>query len=240
MGVGTMLARWAMRQLPADWRLLRRKIALEETVLVTLGLVQVRRTRACVIARTAERGERAAALRIALRRLVDYADGANREGLMVPTARPAVQRPDAPGRWLVQISLPGEYTRFSAPVPYDHKVRILAQPTETLAVMRLPGRVEHAALVRGEATILTAIANRGWSACGTPLLRLQVPPGLLPWSGSCELAVPVSAVPVTGAPVARAPLTGAPVAGAPIIDAQTMVTLSGTFDTCQSCNQTGS
>jgi hypothetical protein len=91
------------------------------------------------------------------------------------------------------VAVPSEYTQFSAPVPRSHKVRILAQPTETLAILRLSGPVQRRALARGEAAILAAIADSGWIASGMPVLRLYVPPGLVAWSGRFELAVPVAA-----------------------------------------------
>jgi hypothetical protein len=192
-GLGAGSARWATCLLPARWRLLRQRVALGETVLTTPGLVQVRRTRACVIARTAVKGELEAALQIALRRLADYSGGDNCEGLAVRVARPVLLRPDASGRWLVQIGLPSEYSRFSAPVPCNHKVRILAQPPETLAIMRLSGPAQRSERARGEGVILAAIADSLWIASGTPVLRLCALPGLLPWSGRFELAVPVAA-----------------------------------------------
>jgi hypothetical protein len=191
--LGDRLARWAMRWLPAGWRLLRQSAMLDEAVLATLGSVQVRRTRGGVIARTAVKGELQTALQTGLGRLANYTGGDNREGLPVPAAKPVVQRPDAPGRWLVQISLPSEYTRFSAPVPRNRKVRILLQPTETLATMRLSGRPDRRGLARGEAAILAAIVSSGWVAAGTSVLRLKVPLGLLPWTGGFEVAVPVTA-----------------------------------------------
>jgi hypothetical protein len=191
--LGEGLARWAMRQLPTGWRLLRRSATLDEVVVATLGSVQVRRTRAGVIARTVVKGELQTALQTALGRLADYTSGDNRERLSVRAAKPVVQRQDAPGRWLVQISLPSEYTRFSAPVPRNRKVRILVQPGETLATARLFGRPDRPGLARGEAVILAAIEGGGWVAAGSSVLRLHAPLGLLPWTGGFEVAVPITA-----------------------------------------------
>jgi hypothetical protein len=193
-GLRAGLVQWAARLLPAWWKLLRQSTTLDEVVLATLGRIQVRRTRAGIIARTAVKGERGAALRTALERLADYSSGDNHQALPVPTSRPVVQRPDAPGRWLVQISLPSEYTQFSAPAPRNHKVRILAQPSETFATMRLSGRPNRPGIAKGEGAILAAIAGSGWAAAGTSVLRLHAPPGLLPWTGGFEVAVPVAAV----------------------------------------------
>jgi SOUL heme-binding protein len=191
-GPGAGFARWAASLLPAKLRLLRQSTTLDETVLATFGLVQVRRTRLGAVARTVVKGECGPALQIALARLANYAAGDNREGLSMPAAWPVVQRPGGPGRWLVQIGLPGEHAPFAAPVPYNRKIRILPQSGETLAVMRLPGQPRTPAIARGGAAILAAIAGSGWIATGTPVLRLHVLPGLLPWFGGFEVAVPVT------------------------------------------------
>jgi hypothetical protein len=191
--LGAGFARWAVGLLPARHLLLCRSTTPDEAVLATFGAVQVRRTRAGVVARTAVRGDCASALQIASVRLANYIGGDNRRGLPVPAARPVVQRPGGSGRWLVQIGLPGEYTQFSAPVPHSCKVRIQSQPGATFAIIRLPGQPRTAALARGEAAVVGAIASGGWVAAGTPVLRLQAPPGLLPWTGEFEVAVPVIA-----------------------------------------------
>ena len=70
---------------------------------------------------------------------------------------------------------------------------LLAQPPETLAIMRLSGPAQRSELARGEGVILAAIADSLWIASGTPVLRLCALPGLLPWSDTFELAVPVAA-----------------------------------------------
>jgi hypothetical protein len=92
-----------------------------------------------------------------------------------------------------KFGLLGEYTQFPAPTPRNSKVRILAQPTGTLAIMRLSGRPRGAAITSGEAVILAALADSGWTVTGRPILRLHSPPGLLPWTGWFEVALPVTA-----------------------------------------------
>jgi hypothetical protein len=159
-----------------------------------LGSVELHRTRPGFVARTTVKGEHDAALQTALRRLADYAAGQNREAVAVSTARPVTQRPGAPGTWAVQIGLPGVYAASAAPMPRSGKVRIMAQPSETLAIIRLTGRPRDAALARGEVAILAAIADSEWNACGPPMLRLHAPSGLLPWTGGFEVALPVTKV----------------------------------------------
>ena len=180
------------RLLPPEQRLLRRSASAKEEVVATLGLVELRRTRAGFAARTTVKGVQDAASRTALQRLAEYTGGYNREGLAVASARPVVERPGAPGTWLVQIGLPGLYTASAAPLPRSGKVRIIAQPSEILAVIRLPGRPREEALARGEVAIRAAIAGSAWAACGPPVLRLHAPPGLLPWSSGYEVAIAVT------------------------------------------------
>ena len=186
------LEHYVARLLPAEGRLLRRSVSAKEEVVATLGSIELRRTRAGFVARTTVKGEQHLASRTALRRLADYTGGYNREGLAVASAKPVVQRPGAPGTWLVQIGLPGLYIASAAPVPRSGKVRIIAQPDEIFAVIRLPGRPPEDALTRGEGAIRAAIAGSSWHACGLPVLRLQALPGLLPWTGAYEVAIAVT------------------------------------------------
>jgi hypothetical protein len=191
-GLRTGLTQLFGRLVPADRRLLRRNALPKEVVLATLGPVELRCTRAGFVARTAVKGEQDAALQTALRRLADYAEGDNRAGLPMRTASPVVQLPGAPGTWLTRIGLPGVYAESAAPTPCSPKVRIIAHPGETLAIIRLSGRRQPQSLARGEAAIRDAIAGSEWAVRGPPMLRLHAPPGLLPWTGSFEVAVPVT------------------------------------------------
>jgi hypothetical protein len=180
------------RLLPPEQRLLRWSVPAKEEVVATLGSIELRRTRDGLVARTIVKGEQDPASRTALRRLADYTGGYNRECLAVASAKPVVQRPGAPGTWLAQIGLPGRYIASAAPVPRSGKVRIIAQPSEILAVIRLPGRPPEDALTRGEVAIRAAIAGSTWHACGPSVLRLHTPPGLLPWTGGYEVAIAVT------------------------------------------------
>jgi SOUL heme-binding protein len=96
-GLHTGLTQLFGRLIPAGRRLLRRSTLPKEVVLAGLGPVELRRTRAGFVARTTAKGEQDAALQTALRRLANYADGDNRAGLPMRTARPAVQLPCAHG-----------------------------------------------------------------------------------------------------------------------------------------------
>ncbi len=191
-GLRAGLARLLGRLLPVDRLLLRRSALPKEPVLATLGQVELRRTRAGFVARTAVKGEHDAALQTAMRRLADYTGGYNSAGLAVRTARPVMQLRGAPGAWVVQIGLPGVYAASAAPLPCSGKVRIMGEPSETLAVIRLSGRAPPDALARGEAVILAAIAGSEWVPCGPAMLRFHAPPGLLPCTGGFEVAIAVT------------------------------------------------
>jgi hypothetical protein len=190
----SVLAQRFARLLPPDRRLLHRSALPREALVATLGPVELFRTRPSFVARTTVKGEHDAALQTALRRLADYAAGQNREAVAVPTARPVTQRPGAPGTWVVQIGLPGVYAASAAPLPRSGKVRITAQPGETLAVVCLSGRPQDDALARGATAILAAIAGSAWTASGPPMLRMHARPGLLPWTGGFQVAMPVTEV----------------------------------------------
>ena len=186
------LAQRLAHLIPASHWLLRRSAPPREAVVATLGPIELRNTRPGIVARTTVKGQRDAALQTALRRLADYAGGHNRDALAVPTARPITQLPGAPGTWVVQVGLPGVYAASAAPMPCSGKVRIVAQPNETLAVTRLSGRPCDDALARGTAAIIAAIAGSAWTASGPAMLRLCMPHGLLPWTGGFEVAMAVT------------------------------------------------
>jgi hypothetical protein len=191
-GLGGGLARLLWRQLPPDRWLLGRSAPASEAEVATIGPVELRRTRATFVARTVVKGEQDAALRTALQRLADYTRGNNHPGLPVQVARPVVQLPGAPGTWLVRIGLPGVYAASAAPIPRSGKVRIMAQPSETLAVIRLSGHPGPQVLVRGEAAIMAALAGSAWVPAGPVMLRLHTPLGVLPWSRGFEVALVVT------------------------------------------------
>jgi hypothetical protein len=188
------LAQRLARLIPAGRRLLRRAALSREAVVATLGPVELRNTRPAIVARTTVKGQHDAALQTALRRLADYAGGQNSAALAVPTARPVTQRPGAPGTWVAQVGLPGVYAASTVPLPRSRKVRIVAQPCETLAVIRLSGRPRDDARARGTAAIIAAIAGSGWIASGPVVLRLNAPLDLLPWTGGFEVAMAVTGV----------------------------------------------
>jgi hypothetical protein len=191
LGLGAWLGRLIARQIPADRRLLWRSAPPREAVIATLGSVQLRRLRPVFMARTMVNGDPDAALPTALQRLADYIGGDNREALRVQVARPVVWQPRASGTWQVQIGLPEVYNACAAPLPRSGKVRIISQPGETLAVIRLSGRPCPQALAQGEAAILSALTGGHWVATGPTILRLHAPFGLLPWMGSFEVAIAV-------------------------------------------------
>jgi len=191
-GLRAGLAHLLGRPLPADRRLLRRSAPPREAVLATLGPVELRSTRAGFVASTVVKRGPDAALQTALRRLADYTGGQHHTGVSMQTAKPVVQLPGALGTWLVRIGQPGVHAASATPMPCSGKVRIMAQPSEILAIIRLSGHPWPHGLTGGEAAIRATIAGSGWIACGPAMLRLNAPPGLLPWAGGFEVAIPVA------------------------------------------------
>ena len=189
------LARWIAGFTPSRARsLLRHGAPAEETVIAKLGHVQIRRIEAGAVARTTVSGECQAALRIGLERLAEYTSGDNHQGLPVPAVTPVIQRSAGPGRWSVEIGLKRLCDPSGAPAPFNRKVRIVHQPSETLAILLLAGRPVKPAAIQGEAALLASITGTQWLAIGAPLLRLRGYPSLLPWTREFEVAIPVSAI----------------------------------------------
>ena len=179
------------RLFSAERRLLHRSVPAKENTLAIRAAVELRRTRPTFVARTTVKGEPDAALQTALARLAAYFDGDNREAVTLQTVRPVVMRPSAPGTWMVQIGLPGMYAASAAPFPRSGKVRITAQLSETLAIVRRSGRPKPQAIARAEAAIRTAIADSDWAAAGPSQLRLHAAPSLLSRTAWFEIAMPI-------------------------------------------------
>ena len=80
---------------------------------------------------------------------------------------------------------------FVAASGRNGRVRLRALDSETLAVIRVPGRPTKLAIQHAETAIRHAIAPTGWEATGGAMLRLHALPAVLPFLGRFEVALPV-------------------------------------------------
>jgi len=81
---------------------------------------------------------------------------------------------------------------FVATPGRNGRVRLRAMESETLAVIRVPGRPTSLAIQHAETAIRHAVAATRWEASGGAMLRLHALSAVLPFRGRFEVAVPVT------------------------------------------------
>jgi SOUL heme-binding protein len=179
------------RLLNPDWALFRSGKTTDELIVAHHGPLEIRRTLAGWSLETCVRGEPDRARATALRRLSNYVDGKNRSSTRLCAARPLVQTEVSMCRWRISVALPGVDSDFVAASRRNGRVRLRALDSETVAVIRVPGRPTKLAIQHAETAIRHAIAPTGWEATGGAMLRLHALPVVLPFLSRFEVAVPV-------------------------------------------------
>lgn len=174
-----------------NWLLSRSNDTADELIVAHHGPVEIRRTLAGWSLETCVKGEPDRARITALRRLGSYVDGKNRGSTRLRAVRPLVQTEESMGRWRIRVALPGVDSDFVAASRRKGRVRLRALDSETLAVIRVPGRPTKLAVQHAETAIRHAIAPTGWEATGSAMLRLYSLPAVLPFLGRFEVALPV-------------------------------------------------
>jgi len=144
----------------------------------------------------------------AFRRLADYIFGGNADerkiAMTAPVATAAAppaagERLPAPvataaagGELVMRFFLPTAIAPDEAPAPRDPRVRLVAVPAETLAVMRFSGRPSDARVAEKTDELLAALDRAGIEPAGRPEAFFYDPPWTLPPLRRNEVAVPVA------------------------------------------------
>jgi hypothetical protein len=186
----TFLKRLA-RMLPTDWRILQWSKETDETIVASLGSVQIRHVPGGCLAQTCVKGDINPARGTALLRLVKYVGGDNQRAARLDAERPLLQQRRAPGLWQVAVRLVAVADVQAAPVPRARKIKIAVQEPTTWAVVTRHGRPTEQAIERAETAIMDTIARSQWFAMGSATVRIHAPASILPLAGSFEVAVPV-------------------------------------------------
>ena len=174
-----------------NWLLSSSNDTADELIVARHGPVEIRRTLAGWSLETCVKGEADRARATALRRLTNYVDGKNRSSTPLCAARPLVQTEVSMYRWRISVALPGVDSDFVAASGRKGRVRLRTLDSETLAVIRVPGRPTKLAIQHAETAIRHAIAPTDWEATGGAMLRLHSLPAVLPFLGRFEVALPV-------------------------------------------------
>jgi SOUL heme-binding protein len=193
--VGILIARIsekAQRLWSPNWLPFRSNEAADELIVEHHGPVEIHQTLAGWSLETCVKGEPDRARATAVRRLGNYASGKNRSRARLRVTRPLVQAEEGAGRWWFRVASPSVDSEFAATSARNGKIRLRALESETLAVIRVPGRPTKLAIHHAETAIRLAIASTRWQPTGGAMLRLHTLPAVLPFLGRFEVAVPVA------------------------------------------------
>ena len=132
--------------------------------------------------RGAETGEK-----IAMTTPVEVASAPEKVAMTAPVEK----APTAAGVRM-RFFLPAHYTRETAPVPADPRVRVVEVPAENLAVLRFSGSAPDAEIARRRAALLDAVGRSSWRTDGEVVTLFYDAPFTLPFARRNEVAVAVA------------------------------------------------
>jgi hypothetical protein len=95
-------------------------------------------------------------------------------------------------RLAMRFFMPTQYSREELPEPTDSRVRLIAIPEETAAVLRFTGSTDDAAVSARTAYLLTLLRGTNWKIDGTPTAFFYNPPWTIPFLRRNEISVAVS------------------------------------------------
>jgi hypothetical protein len=197
-------AKRCSRLLPWNWSFPRRRMTVDEAIVSVHGSVEIHLLPAVCVARTCVKGEMDQARTTGLRRLAKYAHGDNLNGIKLNSARRILQQQQASRRWLISVPVATVDGSVTAPCPREAKVKVVPLEAELLAVVRVPGRPTRDSISRGDAIILTGLADTQWITTGAPAIRVDAFGPLAWFRRGFDVVVPVSPRTISG----QCPLPG--------------------------------
>lgn len=179
------------------------------TVLGQIGAVEVRQYAPRIAAETVVQADELDARSEGFRRLAGYIFGANQGGrkidMTAPVAQqsggagekiamttPVAQSAEGAGLWRIRFFMPASLTMETLPRPNDDRVRLVAVPPETMAVLRFSGVPGPEAVKTRTGELVAALEGSKWRPAGAPVAWFYDPPWTVPGLRRNEVAVPVS------------------------------------------------
>jgi hypothetical protein len=190
-------------------------MAIEEPVYRVIeqdGAFELREYAPYLVAETRVEADFERAGNVAFRRLFGYISGDNTarqkiamtapvtqsrsesRGEKIAMTAPVEQQPDA-GGYRVAFVVPAQYTLDTVPVPHDPRIEIRAVPARLIAAWRYSGRWTAENYDRHQTELRRAIASRGLTATGEPILARYNPPFMPAFLRRNEVLIPVSKTP---------------------------------------------
>jgi hypothetical protein len=125
----------------------------------------VRRYPQLIVAQTARRGERLAALKTGFGVLADYIFAESRNGPEIAMTAPVLAAREG-GLWRIRFVMPAKWTRATLPAA-GADVTIEEVPARTVAAIRFAGRPDDAGMIRRETELRSWMRARGLAAAET-------------------------------------------------------------------------
>jgi hypothetical protein len=144
---------------------------------------------------------------IGFRRLAGYIFGGNGRGEAIAMTAPVGQRSTRGGQqiamtapvsqtaadrgYVIRFFMPSKWTMQTLPTPNDERVRLVAVPPETVAVLQFGGDRSPKAVAARTAELRKALQDNGIAPIGDTVAWFYDPPWTLPFRRRNEIAVPV-------------------------------------------------
>lgn len=167
----------------------------------TLGGAEMRLYAPRIVAEVTVTGSRSAAINDGFRVLAGYIFGGNTGSAKVAMTAPVTQMPaekiamTSPvtqsaldGAWVVQFTMPSEYTMDTLPAPKDTNIRFVRQPSDRQLVLQFSGLAGAEALAQKEMELRAIATANGLELGAGPMYYFYDAPFTLPWNRRNEVA----------------------------------------------------
>lgn len=165
------------------------------------GGLEIRRYAPRIVAEVTVGGSRSDAINAGFRVLAGYIFGGNAARAKVAMTAPVTQvasekivmtspvaQSGTDGAWVVQFTMPQEYTVDTLPVPKDPSIRLIEQPAAQEVVIQFAGRAGAALLAEKEADLRGLAAQQGLTLGAGPFYYFYDAPFTLPWNRRNEVS----------------------------------------------------
>jgi hypothetical protein len=172
------------------------------------GSIEIRGYGPRIAAETTVPGDEERARNVGFRRLAGYIFGGNRGdqtismtapvgqhsagGQQIAMTAPVVQTADAERGWVIRFFMPSKWTLETLPTPNDDRVRLVAVPPQTVAVLRFSGDRSSKAVAARVDELKKVLQDNDITPIGEADAWFYDPPWTLPCRRRNEVAVPVA------------------------------------------------
>lgn len=167
----------------------------------TVGAAEIRLYAPRIVAEVTVTGSRSGAINQGFGMLAGYIFGGNTGRAKVAMTSPVAQMPAekiamtspvaqsaVDGAWVVQFTMPSEYTLDSLPKPKDSNIRFVPQPVDRQLVLQFSGLAGTEVLAQKEADLRAIAAANGVELAAGPMYYFYDAPFTLPWNRRNEVA----------------------------------------------------